>query len=146
MTEYINKESLLNGIYNRQDDSDFDIMAYIARFPARTHSDFTGLMKRIEDIAQDELERANKTYPLFHSLHEGYAVLQEEIDEVIDNNTFAMKEKAEMWNSIKDNDSQNSVIHAKDMKYYLLQATAEMIQCVAMCQKIIDSEEQNADK
>lgn len=33
--EYISKEKLLNGIYNRQDDKDFDLMLYIAQFPSR---------------------------------------------------------------------------------------------------------------
>jgi hypothetical protein len=33
--EYISKEKLLNGIYNHQDDENFDLMLYIAQFPSR---------------------------------------------------------------------------------------------------------------
>ena len=41
--------------------------------------------QRIQKILFDvrvELERANKLHPAFHSTHEGYAVLQEEVEEL----------------------------------------------------------------
>ena len=66
------------------------------------HNNFIELIGKVEELANDELERANKEYSLFHSLHEGYAVLQEEIDEVIEINKDAMENKAAMWAAIKN--------------------------------------------
>ncbi len=42
----------------------------------------------------DEMEDASATYPAFHSAHEGFAVLLEELDEL----------KAEIWKSPTDRD------------------------------------------
>lgn len=42
---------------------------------------------------KDELQRAKEKFPDFHSFHEGYAVLLEEMDE--------------LWESIKRDDTSN---------------------------------------
>lgn len=104
------------------------------------HNNFIELVERVEKLADDELERVNKEHPLFHSLHEGYAVLQEEIDEVIEINKEAMANKEVMWAAIKNDLKDEAVQWAKKTQRSLTEATAEMIQCVAMCQKIIESE------
>ncbi len=39
-------------------------------------------MKKILEEVELEVERANGMYPAFHSPHEGYAVIKEEIDEL----------------------------------------------------------------
>ena len=39
-------------------------------------------MKAITDRVEKEVYRAGELYPAFHSLHEGYAVLLEEVDEL----------------------------------------------------------------
>jgi len=36
------------------------------------------------DLIEKELHRSNSTFPLFHSPHEGYAVIKEELDELWD--------------------------------------------------------------
>lgn len=36
------------------------------------------------DLIEKELHRANSTFPSFHSPHEGYAVIKEELDELWD--------------------------------------------------------------
>lgn len=105
------------------------------------HNNFIELVERVEKLADDELKRANKEYPLFHSLHEGYAVLQEEIDEVIEINKEAMANKEVMWAAIKNDLKDEAVQWAKKTQRCLTEATAEMIQCIAMCQKIIESGE-----
>ena len=40
------------------------------------------ILIEIDRIVADELERANKVHPLFHSDHEGVAIIEEEIMEV----------------------------------------------------------------
>ena len=104
------------------------------------HNNFIELIGKVEELANDELERANKEYSLFHSLHEGYAVLQEEIDEVIEINKDAMENKEVMWAAIKNDLKDEAVRWAKKTQMCLTEATAEMIQCIAMCKKIIESE------
>ena len=41
--------------------------------------------KMVIDGLQRELERAQSHYPAYHSTHEGYAVIREELDELWDN-------------------------------------------------------------
>lgn len=61
-----------------------------------------------------ELARARKRFPPFHSAHEGYATLLEEVDE--------------LWDEIKgpDDSKQNARMRA------------EAIQCAAMCIRFIE--------
>lgn len=53
--------------------------------------------KAIADIIQ-EYQFAEKKFGLFHSAHEGYAVLKEEVDE--------------LWDSVKTNDTENALKEA----------------------------------
>lgn len=39
------------------------------------------ILIEIDRLAEEELERANKIHPLFHSDHEGESVIREEIEE-----------------------------------------------------------------
>ena len=101
------------------------------------------LCEGIRILAIEEFDKANIEYPLFHSLHEGYAVLQEEIDEVIESNRIAMSHKEAMWEAIKINDSKEAIIQAKHVESQLVHSAAEMVQCIAMARKIIHSEGYN---
>lgn len=137
--EYISKEKLLNGIYNRQDDENFDLMLYIAQFPVRKHSSFETLVDRLRELSEDELERANKDFPMFHSYHEGLSIIEEEIweaDEEKQNlaNLFAVLKKR-VFTDKEDKKSDCIAIRNTALK-----AAAETIQVAAMCQKMIESE------
>ena len=68
----------------------------------------------IQDIAS-EYKRANTLYPAFHSNHEAYAVILEELDEV--------------WDEIK---KSKEVTGNEKIK-------AELIQVAAMCVKYIEN-------
>lgn len=41
-------------------------------------------MNKLLNEIQQEYEQSNNKYPLFHSTHEGYAVIAEEVDELWD--------------------------------------------------------------
>jgi len=60
-----------------------------------------------------EFERANSLYPKFHSNHEGYAVLKEEVDE--------------FWDEIKK--SKDVVLNDR-MKKELIQIGAMVLRCL----------------
>lgn len=62
---------------------------------------------------ENELTSAKKTFPDFHSPHEGYAVIKEELDE--------------MWDAIK----QNNVIHScEEAKQVAAMAIRYIIDCI----------------
>ncbi|NIV12909.1 MAG: hypothetical protein GWN62_16995 [Aliifodinibius sp.] len=71
-----------------------------------THDKF-----RIASKMITEFEKASKKFPDFHSRHEGYAVIKEELDEV--------------WDAIRSNDRE--------------QAMVEMIQVGAMAIRFIQN-------
>lgn len=136
--EYINKDSLINGIYNRQFDKDFDLMLYISQFPARKHGSFMELVDKLRELSEDELERANKQFPMFHSYHEGLSVIDEEIweadREMTSLYTLHQKLKEEVFTD-KDNKKGLCI----PMRDTALKAAAEILQVAAMCQKMINS-------
>jgi len=45
----------------------------------------------------NEVDRAEELYPTFHSLHEGYAVIKEELDELWDMIKKSKKLKADIY-------------------------------------------------
>lgn len=72
-------------------------------------------MLKCLELAQREYERSNGLYPMFHSTHEGYAVIKEEVDE--------------LWDEIK-----SSKVCTPDVMQ-----RSEVIQIMAMCLKMAKS-------
>ena len=68
------------------------------------------LMSQVVRLAWDELERATEKFGEFHSTHEGYAVLKEEVDA--------------LWDVVKQNGSQERL-------------RAEAVQVAAMALRFI---------
>ncbi len=105
------------------------------------HKDFNELTKRLAEIAEDELNLANKKFPMFHSRHEGWGVLTEELwehtNEIEMLNDYAKKIQFSIYH---DGDSEELKEFAKNAYSYAIRATAEMIQVAAMCRKLIYSE------
>lgn len=99
------------------------------------------LIAAVDKLVAEELKRANENFPLFHSDHEGYAVIQEEIDEAMSANREAMKHKESAWDWIKANVQTNACEEIKAMREVLGHGIAEMIQIAAMCEKFIQSQE-----
>jgi len=71
----------------------------------------------IADILKEH-EKAVSTHPPFHSRHEGYAILQEEVDE--------------LWDLIKINHTKNPDCR-KDMKKEAIQVAAMSIRFIEDC-------------
>ena len=104
------------------------------------HEDFIELTKRVEELSKDELKRANKEFPMFHSRHEGLGVISEELYEVEEElelvETHADTLKVFIFN---DRDSDYVCKEASKLKKEAIRAASELIQVAAMCQKMIDS-------
>lgn len=92
----------------------------------------------IRTLVDKELAAANERFPQFHSAHEGYAVIQEEADE--------LKEDADRINgritSLRARVRFNSNCKELVSRIYddAVNAACEAIQVAAMCKKFLEME------
>ena len=93
----------------------------------------------VELLVQKELESANKRFPMFHSDHEGYAVLKEEVEEAETNMTDTKDALSVLWRFIKRNVEVPKKRQAELVKICAIELAVEAIQVAAMAQKFIDS-------
>lgn len=104
------------------------------------------VQKDIEELTKKELAAANEKFPLFSSMHEGYAVILEELQEARDEYENADKVHENMFSCIKGNDTKNAIQSAKALKHFAINGAAELIQVAAMAQKFIDSCESQTEQ
>ena len=97
------------------------------------------LKKAIRQIANEEYERANKKFPLFNSDHEGIAVIEEEVLEADVEWQNTAETFRELKISVFTDDDIGALIDAENVKNYAINACAELIQVIAMCDKFIES-------
>lgn len=92
-------------------------------------------LSKIQALADEELKEANEKNPLFHSEHEAYAVILEELEET-EENVKAMGYCIQaMWDYVKrDKNPRKSV---ENLKTFALKTAAEAIQVAAMCDKFL---------
>ena len=88
----------------------------------------------IEKLVEQELREANKKYPLFHSSHEAFGVLMEEIDELSDDVIDIKVKLDEMWNYVRED--VNIYGKAWQIHRIAISAVQEAIQVAAMFEKI----------
>lgn len=100
------------------------------------------ILIEIDRLAEEEMERANKIHPMFHSDHEGWAVLQEEIEEAAESTQLVRMGSNRLWEAIRDNDEDASCKMAYQIKAYAGHAAFELTQVIAMCDKFIKSQEE----
>lgn len=99
------------------------------------------ILIEIDRLAEEEMERANKIHPMFHSDHEGWAVLQEEIEEATDSMKTVHIDSEKLWEAVKNDDKEFSCEMAQHIRHFAEYAAAELIQVIAMCDKFIESQE-----
>ena len=97
------------------------------------------LKNQIETLAKEELERANEKFPLFHSDHEGLGVLEEEMFEVGVEWECAKDVFDDFAMDVFKDEEIDKIIDIQNMKKYAINACAEIVQVIAMCDKFIDS-------
>lgn len=90
--------------------------------------------KEIEKLIDIELKEANEKYPLFHTPHEAYAVLLEEVEELEYDMEVIKEYMVSMWNNVK-NDCDISAFKDR-IEFYAIGVIQEAIQVAAMCKKI----------
>lgn len=87
-------------------------------------------------LVEKELESANERFPQFHSEHEGWAVMQEETEELAEETEAIEMAMEQLWHRIRDNIP--TATHAALIEQYAEAAACEAIQVAAMAQKYLD--------
>ena len=87
---------------------------------------------------QAEYHKAKKEHGDFGSLHEGWAVMREEWEEVSRELSAAAGEMNEMWEHAKQDDVACSLDAARNIQAHALAAMMEAAQLAAMARKMMD--------
>jgi hypothetical protein len=98
------------------------------------------LIESVEKLIPEELVRANEEFGSeFNSMHEGYAVIKEEIEEAQAELVNVIDDLDEIWDFIKSNNNEDALEIAKSLKQSAILLACESIQIAAMAEKYIRS-------
>lgn len=100
------------------------------------------LLIGIDKLIEEELVRANSKFPLFHSEHEGVAVIEEEITEANDDFVMMMERFKGFKSGVYHDETEYSAHNISMVKKSAKHAVAELLQVCAMCDKFIESKEE----
>jgi hypothetical protein len=95
------------------------------------------LLEAVTKLTVEELKNSYEKFPKFNSPHEGYAVILEEVEELIEEINDIGTDVGGIWTCVKYNKSAEEYV--KYLKKTALNAASEAIQVAAMAQKFIDS-------
>lgn len=98
--------------------------------------------KDVKELVVRELNSANEQFPLFASLHEGYAVMLEEVEEAEWELEQIRDKLYYIWQEIKVNNNENVPSKASRIKDRAINLACEAIQVAAMAEKMIVSEKE----
>ena len=96
---------------------------------------------QVRELVAVELAAANERFPKFHSQHEGYAVIREEVEETREQLEVVERYLSYLWDMVKEDCSARE--KAKDIKMFAINAACEAIQVAAMCQKFLEMKDGN---
>lgn len=92
--------------------------------------------KDVEKLVEKELEAANERFPQFHSEHEGWAVMQEEAEELQEECDSIEMAMEQLWRRIRDGIPTS--LQVALVGQYAEAAACEAVQVAAMAQKYLD--------
>ena len=95
---------------------------------------------QVRELVKIELSAANERFPQFHSAHEGYAVIQEEVDELKEDMDRINCRIASLRARVRFNNSCEEL--ASRIFDDAVNAACEAIQVAAMCKKFLEMERQ----
>ena len=93
---------------------------------------------QVRELVKVELDAANKRFPQFHSAHEGYAVIQEEVDELKEDMDRITCRITSLRARVRFNNSCEELVS----RIYddAINAACEAVQVAAMCKKFLEME------
>ena len=91
----------------------------------------------LQALMGKELLEANKAHPLFHSLHEGYAVLLEELEESEAALKKVKKGGKSLWEAVRTDDLGTAKLYCEQLKTEALKLAGEALQTAAMSEKLL---------
>ena len=108
------------------------------------------IIEKLPALVTEELEAANLQHTVFHSPHEGYAVLLEEYEESAEELEGLSRNLRDLWGAIKMDDQHYGRNFARMVETKAIRLAAEAIQVAAMARKFqaLESEQwggRNAD-
>jgi hypothetical protein len=98
------------------------------------------IIESVTALAEQEMAWGIRKNGYFHSMHEGYGVMREELDEAQDELDIVEMVEGELWDRIRCDDSETAVKIAEDLAERAILASAELIQAAAMAMKFSQSE------
>ena len=94
----------------------------------------------VEQAVCYELQSIVKKYgAVYHSEHEAYAVLKEEIEEAADCLDGINKNLAYIWALIKDNHIKKGYAAIKETEQYAIAMAEEATQIAAVCKRFLET-------
>ena len=93
----------------------------------------------VRALVDKELAAANERFPQFHSAHEGYAVIQEEADELKEATDKVIGRMVSLWSRVKYGNDPERLLQM--ISEDAVNAACEAIQVAAMCKKFLEMEE-----
>lgn len=94
---------------------------------------------KLPALIQEELDASNALHPGFHSAHEGYAVLLEEVEEASEELAILKEDMERMWEGgVRLNSGESVAFWADNALTHAALVAAEAIQAAAMARKILD--------
>ena len=96
--------------------------------------------EKILALAAEELADANTKHPpKFRSMHEAYAVIKEELEELKEDVDLFERYFESMWHDVRDDCNEAAGCELEKMYKYAVNAVQEGIQVIAMCDKALRS-------
>lgn len=96
---------------------------------------------QVRELVKVELDAANERFPQFHSQHEGWAVILEELEETKEQLEAVERFLSYAWNRIKNDVTAREQIDT--VALIAENAACEAIQVAAMCKKFLEMEAVN---
>lgn len=97
------------------------------------------VLNKIPALVAEELEAANNIHKPFHSAHEGYAVLLEEVEEAREELDDVESRLMDAWEAIKCDNPLKALSQIRNIEWTAIKLAAEAIQIAAMARKYQDS-------
>lgn len=94
--------------------------------------------QKINEAVIGELSNACKIYgKKYHSLHEGYGVILEEVEEAEKELDYIKNHLSMFWDNVKTDDTELAQANARSVAYDAVQLAKEACQIAAVARKII---------